>query len=310
MRACGHPPTELRLADDSELQELRPETSTAHQHPVFFGTLHGESAVVKVFNAGDVDNGRREAALLARFATVSIPVPDVLWSGDAICSLCRKHLWVLVTQRLRGTSLEEIVRKTVFPAHLGRSVIGLMSRQFLLFEGSSGQGYLRRRYEKFEEQYGQCLRQELGVPECVFQDLSCAAASFEDPESLCLITFDWRLRHVFMDGDEVTGIIDLEYGKAGDPILEISNFLHDVRVVGGEVNANYVRNEMESVMNARWKRRSLRSLYRFYGARQALSHAAIRHKMQDAPSVSIERELQLGLRYVTLLANRHRPLSK
>ena len=31
MRACGHPPTELRLADDSELQELRPETSTAHQ---------------------------------------------------------------------------------------------------------------------------------------------------------------------------------------------------------------------------------------------------------------------------------------
>ena len=30
MRACGPPPTELRLADDSELQELRPETSTAH----------------------------------------------------------------------------------------------------------------------------------------------------------------------------------------------------------------------------------------------------------------------------------------
>ena len=30
MRACGHPPTELRLADDSELQELRPATSTAH----------------------------------------------------------------------------------------------------------------------------------------------------------------------------------------------------------------------------------------------------------------------------------------
>ena len=30
MRACGHPPTELRLADDSELQEFRPETSTAH----------------------------------------------------------------------------------------------------------------------------------------------------------------------------------------------------------------------------------------------------------------------------------------
>ena len=30
MRACGRPPTELRLADDSELQELRPETSTAH----------------------------------------------------------------------------------------------------------------------------------------------------------------------------------------------------------------------------------------------------------------------------------------
>ena len=30
MRACGRPPTELRLADDSELQELRPATSTAH----------------------------------------------------------------------------------------------------------------------------------------------------------------------------------------------------------------------------------------------------------------------------------------
>ena len=30
MRACGRPPTELRLADDSELQEFRPETSTAH----------------------------------------------------------------------------------------------------------------------------------------------------------------------------------------------------------------------------------------------------------------------------------------
>ena len=33
--------------------------------------------------------------------------------------------------------------------------MGLMSRQFLLFEGPSGQGYLRRRYEKFQEQYGQ-----------------------------------------------------------------------------------------------------------------------------------------------------------
>ena len=31
MRPCVRPPTELRLADDSELQELRPETSTAHQ---------------------------------------------------------------------------------------------------------------------------------------------------------------------------------------------------------------------------------------------------------------------------------------
>ena len=30
MKACGRPPTELRLADDSELQELRPATSTAH----------------------------------------------------------------------------------------------------------------------------------------------------------------------------------------------------------------------------------------------------------------------------------------
>ena len=30
MRACGRPPTELRLADDSELQELRSATSTAH----------------------------------------------------------------------------------------------------------------------------------------------------------------------------------------------------------------------------------------------------------------------------------------
>ena len=97
MRTCGHPPTELRLTDDSELQELRPEMSAAHQHPVFLGTLHGEPAVVKVFNAGDVDNGRREAALLARFATVSIPGPDVLWSGGAICSVCRKHFWVLMT---------------------------------------------------------------------------------------------------------------------------------------------------------------------------------------------------------------------
>ena len=30
MRACGRPPTELRLADDSELQELRSATLTAH----------------------------------------------------------------------------------------------------------------------------------------------------------------------------------------------------------------------------------------------------------------------------------------
>ena len=30
MRACVRSPTELRLADDSELQELHPETSTAH----------------------------------------------------------------------------------------------------------------------------------------------------------------------------------------------------------------------------------------------------------------------------------------
>lgn len=36
MRACGRPPTELRLADDSELQELRPATSTAH-HAIHLG---------------------------------------------------------------------------------------------------------------------------------------------------------------------------------------------------------------------------------------------------------------------------------
>ena len=36
MRACGRPPTELRLADDSELQELRPETSTA-RHTIHLG---------------------------------------------------------------------------------------------------------------------------------------------------------------------------------------------------------------------------------------------------------------------------------
>ena len=36
MRACGRPPTELRLADDSELQELRPATATA-QHVIRIG---------------------------------------------------------------------------------------------------------------------------------------------------------------------------------------------------------------------------------------------------------------------------------
>ena len=36
MRACGRPPTELRLVDDSELQELRPATSTAH-HAIHLG---------------------------------------------------------------------------------------------------------------------------------------------------------------------------------------------------------------------------------------------------------------------------------
>ena len=36
MRACGRPPTELRFADDSKLQELRSATSTAH-HAIRLG---------------------------------------------------------------------------------------------------------------------------------------------------------------------------------------------------------------------------------------------------------------------------------
>ena len=36
MRLCVRPPTELRLQDDSELQELRPETSTA-RHTIHLG---------------------------------------------------------------------------------------------------------------------------------------------------------------------------------------------------------------------------------------------------------------------------------
>ena len=36
MRAYDRPPTELRLADDSKLQELRPATSTAH-HAIHLG---------------------------------------------------------------------------------------------------------------------------------------------------------------------------------------------------------------------------------------------------------------------------------
>ena len=36
MRPCVRPPIEPRLADDSELQELRPATSTAH-HAIHLG---------------------------------------------------------------------------------------------------------------------------------------------------------------------------------------------------------------------------------------------------------------------------------
>ena len=298
--SCSHQPEELTLPSPLKLSGIEPVSETSHQHDVYFAWLSTQPVVVKVFDGDRTQNGRREAQQYESFAAASIPVPDVLWSGATTCQVCSDELWVLITAQIDGRSAQDLATDRSLPFNFGEDVIRLMIKQFSLTAPISGEGYLQRRVGKLESKYGYYLRQNLRVPENVFRTLRDASLYLNDPLALSLVTFDWRLRHVFLKTGAICGVIDLEYGKPGDPLLEIANFLHDVRLNAPTYIAS-IESQVLAVAQDQYAHPQMGQLLNFYGARQALSHAAIRHSMKDAPLAAIDAELALGLSYADSL---------
>ncbi|MDX2972181.1 phosphotransferase family protein [Kribbella solani] len=279
---------------------MAPVASQRHQHRVFRTSWDGCPAVCKAFVGPDRELGVHEGRMLDRLRNAHLPVPRLLWLGDGVCEACGSSVLVLITEQLPGEAADLVLERDRLGNRIWEQCSEILKRQFAIESSQATKGYLRERYTRFRAAHAPLLMNDRNVPRWAFEVMASAASQLPDPQYLALITFDWRLRHLFVQDGVITGMIDVEYAKLGDPLLEVANFIHDVRIHDLRSSAD-AADVLVQTIGSRGTDADGPSLL-FYQARQAFAHAAIRQRANDLEADAIQAEIDLGMRYVSDLS--------
>jgi aminoglycoside phosphotransferase (APT) family kinase protein len=209
---------------------------------------HSERATLRVgdvFLKVDSDQARTDVEVAA-MGIVPVPTPEILWRKPPVLALAA----------LPGRALGRLDEPSTAPsaawAAAGAAVRALHDAPLPPWPGRSVDE-LAGRLD------GECewLAANDVLPVAVIERNRRLAEGALRPWAPTFIHGDLQLSHVFVDGDEVTGIIDWSEAAQGDPLydLAILTLAHEERL--GDVLAGYGADVDRDVIRAWWSWRCL-----------------------------------------------------
>jgi Ser/Thr protein kinase RdoA (MazF antagonist) len=286
----------------------QPTDLYSQQNIVFRALSDGEPVIVKVYPCSAEDCWEREKTNLSRFRFHGMPVATVLKEGRVelghgpICLL-------LVMTLLPGRTLTSLISHLT-PKYLIRSV-GTAAGRLLVQQESMerfscaadyilapGDRFVTLTWERLCQRYRAILL-DLGFPRPLLEEVGRLVQTLADPLDYGWVTYDWRLRHLLWDEDEITGLLDLESAKPSDSLIELANFLHDVLLSAPASTRSLLCNAILSAYQGFHPLMQPNTADRlvYYLIRQALSHAAIK-SIQGIRGDRVRRELRLAESYL------------
>lgn len=286
---------------DSVEASLNSESLYSQQNLVMGGLRGGHDVIVKIYPSQAYGNAIREADSLTLFAAAGIPVAPLLARGV----LPDNNLPYLVLGRLKGRAIASLIGSPhAPPARVGLLAASLLSTQagfqrFALLDDPALRdfGFVELTFRRLMQLHGSGLIR-LGLPHSRFAEIECWIQGLEDPYDFGWVTFDWRLRHLLWDQGSITGLLDLEYTKPYDTLIDVANLCHDVIF---HTPVPYARQLLNALLERYQQLRgpltpSGRERLRYYLVRQALGHAHTKW-MQGIRDARIARELRFACFY-------------
>ena len=209
---------------------------------------HNERATLRigdVFLKIDSDQTRTDVEVAA-MAMVPVPTPEILWRKPPVLALAT----------VPGTALGRLQEpSTASPAAwaaAGAAVRALHDAPLPPWPGRS----LDELAARLDGECEWLVANDVLPVDVVRRNRRLAEAALR-PWTPVFIHGDLQLAHVFIDGDEVTGIIDWSEASQGDALFDLASLTlaHEERL--SDVLAGYATDVDEDLIRAWWSWRSL-----------------------------------------------------
>ncbi|MFD6334154.1 phosphotransferase family protein [Streptomyces niveus] len=212
---------------------------------------HSERATLRVgdvFLKVDADQARIDTEVEA-MSLAPVPTPEVLWRKPP----------VLAIAAVPGTALGRLGEPSTAPpaawAATGAAIRTLHDAPLPPWSGGAG----RKLTELAAELDSECERLVTSgfLPaDLVTRNRQVAEAAFR-PWTPAFTHGDLQITHVFVDGDEITGIIDWSEAGRGDALYDLATLTLGHEEHLGDVVAGYGSDVDRDVIRAWWSLRSL-----------------------------------------------------
>ncbi|MBB5787255.1 phosphotransferase family protein [Jiangella mangrovi] len=217
---------------------------------------HAERATLRVgdvFLKVDADQARTEVEVEA-MALAPVPTPEILWRRPP----------VLAIAAVRGTVLGRLGRPSTTPssawAAAGAAIRMLHDAPSPPWPGRAGRS-IDAWTAELDSECEWLVTTGVLPAELVTRNRRVAEAALR-PWTPAFTHGDLQIAHVFVDGDEVTGIIDWSEAGGGDAVYDLATLtlgheehLHDVLAgYGADVDLDVIRAwwSMRSLLAIRW----------------------------------------------------------
>ncbi|MFD4460459.1 phosphotransferase family protein [Nocardia sp. NPDC058480] len=223
----------------------------ADVEPVEVVVAHHERATLRVgdvFLKIDIDQGRTDIEIEA-MALAPIPTPQILWRTPPVLALAA----------LPGTALGRLGEPSTSPsgawAAAGAAVRKLHSAALPPWRGRS----LDELAVELDVACAWLISNGILSADMVTRNRRIAEAALR-PWAPVFTHGDLQVAHVFVAGDEITGVIDWSEAAPGDALYDLATLTlgHEERL--GEVVAGYGTDVDLDVIRAWWSLRSLRGI--------------------------------------------------
>jgi aminoglycoside phosphotransferase (APT) family kinase protein len=213
---------------------------------------HHERATLRVgevFLKIDADQTRTDAEVEA-MERAPIPTPEVLWRQPPVLALAA----------LRGSSLGRLGEaSTASPAAWASAGAAVRVLHDAPLPPRRSGWSLEEKAASLDSECSWLLANDVLPPELVTRNRQVAEAALR-PWRPVFMHGDLQVAHVFVDGDEITGVVDWSEAGQGDAMYDLASLTLGHPEHLGDVIAGYGADVDEAVIRAWWSLRSLTAI--------------------------------------------------